>query len=249
MKKELILEELKKPGRQISRETLSEIRDNFKTYKKELVKILNREAKSPQDPSSKLEQNDWLYSMYILAELREKDALTPIVKLFSRKGNFLNPLTGDIVLTNLGQIIASVANGDNSLLKVKILDKKLNEYCRAAFLEALVIMVYIGEMEREDLYSYFKELFKTLEKEPVFIWSVLVQCSALLYKKTFLKDIKQAYKNNLVDEIYVDLEEIDSFIADPELSSLGLSQKKYGIIKDAITAMDWWTNYKEEKAV
>ncbi|HMX34628.1 MAG TPA: DUF1186 domain-containing protein, partial [Leptospiraceae bacterium] len=247
--KDQVLEAFQKSGRQLSKDVLFEIRDNSKKYKKELIKILSKEAKKPQDPISKFEQNDWIYSMYLLAEFREKEALSPILKLFSRKGNFLNPLTGDIVLTNLGQIIASVANGENDELKKLVLDTSLNEYCRAAFLEALVVMTELNEMDREDLYHYFKDLFKNLEKEPIFPWSVLAQCSVLLFNKSFLKEIKQAYKNNLIDEIYIDLEEINSYISDPELSQLGLAKKKYGIIKDAITAMDWWANYKEEKVV
>ncbi len=247
MKKEQVLETLKLPGRQISREVLAEIRDNPKLYKPELLKILKREASKPQNPAARIEYNDWLYCLYILAEFREKDALKSMIKLFSRKGNFLNPLTGDIVLQNLGPIFASVANGNTTDLMKMIEDVGVNEYCRASAIEALVIMVEIGEYAREELYHYFDKLFKTLERTPIFPWSVLSQSAILLYKKSFLKEVKQAFSNQLIDDIYLDLEEVEAYIANPELSQLALAKKKYGIIVDAISAMDWWTNFKNEK--
>jgi hypothetical protein len=245
MSKEEILETLSRPGRVLSREIIEEIQHNPETFREELIQILNREAANPQTPASRTEQNDWLYAIYILSELREKKAYDLIIRLFSREGNFLNPLTGDIVLQNLGQILASVARGDTSLIKNLIENEAFNEYCRGAGIEALVIMVEIGELSREDLYHYFDELFKKLQRIAIFPWTILSQSAILLFKKSFLKEVKQAFNNNLIDEIYLDLEEVEDFLAKPELSQLALSKKKYGIIIDAASAMDWWTNFKE----
>ena len=245
MNKSEILEKLQLPGRQLSRDVLEVIQHNPDTYRSDLLKILDQEADNPQNPASRTEYNHWLYAIYLLAELREKKAYPLIIKLFSRSGNFLNPLTGDIVLRNLGQILASVANGDISLTKELIENESANEYCRGAGIEALVIMVELGEMSREDLYQYFNQLFKKLDKKPIFPWSVLAQSAILLFKKSFLKEVKQAFNNELFDEIYLDREEIDAYLADQELSQLALVKKKYGIIIDAISAMDWWTNFKE----
>lgn len=246
MNKSEILEQLQLPGRQLSRELLEVIQSNPDLYREDLLAILNREADNPQNPASRTEYNHWLYAIYLLAELREKKAYSLIIKLFSRTGNFLNPLTGDIVLQNLGQILASVANGDTSLIKELIENESANEYCRGAGIEALVIMTELGEISREDLYHYFNELFKKLKRLPIFPWSILAQSAILLFKKSFLKEVKQAFNNDLIDEIYLDREEIDAYLADPELSQLALVKKKYGIIIDAISAMDWWTNFKEE---
>ena len=117
MKKEEILEKLKLPGRQLDRNVLEEIQKQASNYKEDLLAILNREADNPQNPASRMEYNDWIYAMYLLAEIREKKAYRPILKLFTRPGNFLNPLTGDIVLQNLAQILASVAHGEVNPIK------------------------------------------------------------------------------------------------------------------------------------
>jgi hypothetical protein len=249
MKKETVLEKLNLAGRQMKREELTEIQHNPKLYRQDLLKILKREAAKPQNPTERVEYNDWLYSLYLLAEFRDKNALAPTLKLFSRKGNFLTPLTGDIVLQNLGPILASIANGNDASLKKVIENTEANEYCRAACIEALVTMVEIGEYAREDLYQYFHELFKTLEQRPIFPWSVLCQCAILLYKKSFLKEVKQAFKLNLVDDIFLDMDEIKTYISKPELAQLSLAKKKYGIIVDAVSAMDWWTNFKDKEDI
>jgi Protein of unknown function (DUF1186) len=247
MKKELILEKISLPGRQLNIEILQEIQKNPMLYKKDLLKILKKESVKPQSPSARIEYNHWLYAMYLLAEQRDKDALAPILKLFSRKGNFLNPLTGDIVLQNLGQILASVANGDIASIIKLTENTKANEYCRAAGIESLVILTEIGDYNREDLYHYFDGLFKNLERESTFVWSMLAQSAIVLFKKSFFKEVKQAFHNQLIDEIFLDLEEVEAYIDNPELSQLALVKKKYGIIIDAIAAMDWWANFKENK--
>ena len=105
------------------------------------------------------------------------------------------------------------------------------------------------QSSKENLYQYFNELFKTLEQTPIFPWSVLCQCAILLYKKSFLKEVKQAFKLNLVDEIFLDMDEIKTYISKPELAQLSLAKKKYGIIVDAVSAMDWWTNFKDKEDI
>ena len=72
---------------------------------------------------------------------------------------------------------------------------KANEYCRAAAIEALVIMTEIGEY-KEDLYQYFNELFKTLEREPIFPWSILSQSTIVLFKNLFLKEVNRHFTIN-----------------------------------------------------
>ena len=215
MKKEEILEKLKLPGRQLDRNVLEEIQKQASNYKEDLLAILNREADNPQNPASRMEYNDWIYAMYLLAEIREKKAYRPILKLFTRPGNFLNQ------------------------------NQNINEYCRAACIETLVIMVEIGELEREELYHYFVELFNLLERSPIFPWTVLAQSAILVFKKSFLKEVKQSFKNQLIDDIYLDMEEVKSYLSNPELSQLALAKKKYGIIIDAVSALEWWINFKE----
>lgn len=245
MKKTEVLEQLKLPGRELNRKILEEIQNSPSQYKDELLDILTKEADNPQNPASTVEYNHWLYAMYLLAEFRDKRAYLPIIKLFTRPGNFLNPLTGDIVLQNLAQILASVAHGEIRPIKDMIENTNLNEYCRGAGIEALVIMVEKKELEREELYHYFALLFKTLERNPIFPWTILAQSAILLYKKSFLKEVKQAFQSELIDEIYLDMDEVKSYLSDPDLSSLALAKKKHGIIIDAVSALDWWVNLKE----
>jgi hypothetical protein len=41
------------------------------------------------------------------------------------------------------------------------------------------------------------------------------------------------------------MEEIETYLSNPELSQLSLAKKKHGIIIDAAAAMEWWANFKE----
>ncbi len=239
--KDLLLA-LKKPGRFLSRKTLEEFGILSKNHIPELLEILDSESNSPQDPNSREEINAYLYAMYFLAKLREEKALDSILKLYSRKGNFLNPLNGDIVLDNLAQILASV-NVSISSTRTGILDVEGNEYTRAAMIESIAIQTYLNRIPREETFHFFKDLFHSLERENFFTWSMLAQCSTLLYEKSFSKEILSLFNEEFIDEIFLSREEVEEFWENPASARLNTVREKWHLIEDAIESMNWWANF------
>ena len=236
------IEKLKKPGRFLEVSVIQDILTNYTFYKTSLIEILKNESENPQDPNSRVEDNSYLYAIYILAEKKEKEVFDMILKLFSREGNFLNPLLGDIVLQNLAQILTSTFNGNISNIKNLILDERLNEYIRATYLEAISMLTYLKEIPREDTFYFFSELFKIEKKNPIFLWSILAQSSVLLFNKQFSKEILSLFDSNLIDEVFLTREEVEEFWSNPEEASLNTVKKKWGKILSAIEDMNWWAN-------
>ena len=97
--------------------------------------------------------------MYLLAQFRVKEAYPLLFEFSSIPGEVTLDLTGDVVTEDLGKILASVACGDDSLIKRLIEGDNVNEYVRSSSLKALVIMVNEGEKTREEVIEYFSELF------------------------------------------------------------------------------------------
>jgi len=76
------------------------------------------------------------YALYLLAQFKEKQAYQIIVKYVSQLTNGLDG-TGDMVTEDLGSLLASVCNGDLSLIKQLIENPERNGYVRSAALESL----------------------------------------------------------------------------------------------------------------
>lgn len=240
-----MLEELNKLGRFLKQSKIEEIDKNSKKYIPEFLEILKKESENPQDPNSRAEKNDYLYAMYFLAKERVIEAEKYILKLFSREGNYLNPINGDFVLQNLPSILASVYSGNlEEYIKI-VLDPNGNEYSRASILEAVIILTYLDKIDREKINPFFKELFLELEKEPIFVHSILVQGSALLFNKLHSKEILKSFSNNLIDELFISTDEIEEFWSDPENAKLNSVKSKWILVEKPISEMNWWANFSE----
>ncbi len=240
-----MIEELKKPGRKLKRSIIEEIDKNSKKYIPEFLQILKQESENPQDPNSRVEKNDYLYAMYFLARDRVVEAEQYILKLFSRDGNYLNILTGDMIFTDIPSILASVFSGDLTKYKEAILNQKGNEFARAGILQAIAILTYNNKVEREKINHFYKELYYELEKEPIFVYCILVQSSALIFNKLHEREIRKIYKNHLVDEIYIPLKEIEEFWEGNEFAVLNNEFSDYVFLDDPIYRMEEWADFSD----
>jgi hypothetical protein len=94
-------------------------------------------------------------------------------------------VTGDVVTEDLCRILASVSCGDDSLIKSLIEDEQVNEYVRSAAVRALVTLVACDERPREEVISYFHELFNgRIRREYSAVWNSLVSCGADLFPRS-----------------------------------------------------------------
>jgi len=94
---------------------------------------------SAANPNYLVDNPDYMgftYALYLLAQFKEKQAYPIIVKYVSQLTNGLDG-TGDMVTEDLGSLLASVCNGDLSLIKQLIENPERNGYVRSAALESL----------------------------------------------------------------------------------------------------------------
>lgn len=186
-----------------------------------------------------------IYAMYLLAQFREPKAYPIIVDFFSHPGEISLDTTGDVVTEDLQRILPAVCNGDISLIKQMIENPKLNEFVRDAGLKSLVTLVAVLEKSRDEILDYFYTLFRSkLEKEHSFVWSSLVGCCLDLYPtKEIHKEIRKAYKLNLIDTFVVGpLEEIEAEIREGEKVALARlrDDHHHTLITDVIREMELW---------
>lgn len=187
-----------------------------------------------------------IYALYLLAQFRHKPAYPVVMELLSLPGNDLRSLFGDY--DGLESVMASVSCGDTSLIKELVENSNANEYIRSFALDALMTLYVVGEMSREDLIAYFKELFDgKLEKNPAPVWDGLADCCLKVHAKELCPEVIKALDDDLIWAGFVTKEEIQSSFEIDQQVTLEKLYKDGGfkLIEDVIQEMEWWACFNE----
>jgi len=203
----------------------------------ELLRIVEAIAANPTEFAQRQACMLPVFTLYLLAQFREKRAFPAVVKMFSAPGETSHQLVGGTVAEGLKQILASVYDGNPALLHELIENEEADEYVRDAAINALLILEHTGEVPRAEVIEYFRGLFQgKLERTYSFVWNGLVCAVADLPAPELLPEVRQAYSEGLVDEGVADLEGIERDLASPEL----WRRESRTVITDAIGEMEWW---------
>ena len=246
-----ILRELEFHNRTFPREALASAianRDRIIPY---LLEIIEQAAQNIEYLEKEQNYMAHMYAMYLLAQFREKKAYPLIVDFFSIPGEMATDVTSDVVTEGLGRILASVSGRDISLIKSLIEKKDLGEYVRTAGLKALVTLVASGQIERDEVMIYFRELFREkLARDYSGVWDGLVARSADLYPEEVYEDIKQAYEDDLVSTGYINMDDVQNTMNRGKDSVLDTLQHNsyYTLIEDAIWEMESWACFDESES-
>jgi hypothetical protein len=209
----------------------------------DLLRVLEAVAENPIEFSKRKDYMLHLFSMYLLAQFRERRAYPIIVKMFSAPGETSYDLAGETVTEGLKQILASVYDGDPSPLQGLVENQQADEFARSAALDAFVMLEHAEIIPRAEVVQYFRSLFHgKLEREPSYAWDGIVCAVAELPAPELLEEVRQAYADGLAYETVADLEGIERDIVAPKPSR----QDQQYLITDAIAEMEWWAAFHPE---
>ncbi len=170
----------------------------------ELLQLLADAAADVEALSQRDDYMGHISAMYLLAQFREARAHPYLVQLVSADIELLDEVLGEIVTDGLERLLASTCGGDCTLLRNLIENKRADEYVRGAALRALVICVAEGEVSRDEVIGYFRELFRgKLNTGAGMVWSFLVSGCCDLYPEELMTDIELAYARDLVDPGFI----------------------------------------------
>ena len=247
---EEILTELKCNRGTFPRKALESAVANRDAMIPELLAVLERAAGNIEDLLAQPEYMLHIYAMFLLAQFREPLAYPLIAQFFSAPGEVVHDATGDVVTEDLPRILASVANGDISLIRSLIENENVNGYVRDAALRALVTLVACGETPREEVIAYFHELFNgRIIRKYSQVWNGLVSCSSDLYPEELYRDIEQCYEDDLVDSFFITIENVKDVLGQGKEHALDKlkNDRSYSLVTDTVRDMEWWTCFQPEK--
>ncbi|MDQ2086178.1 DUF1186 domain-containing protein [Herbivorax sp. ANBcel31] len=183
-------------------------------------------------------------AIYLLAYFRENRAYREIIQFLGFRDEVIYGLLGDTVTDNLKNILASVCDGDINPLKKIIENSLIDEFVRCEALEALLVLLSEGELKREELVFYFKELMNgKLEKDYTYIWEFLPTCCSLIHPKGLIDDIEQATKDGKIDSFLVDwllLENNAKRSSKDVLRELKENESYFFIDKEDVFSLEEW---------
>ena len=180
-----------------------------------------------------------VYALYLLALFREVRAYPLLVRIFSRPGEFPFDLAGDVVTQDLGRILASVSGGDTSGMTALIENERANEYVRSIAMEGMVSLVDTGQCARDEVKSYFLELFHKLERKPGAQWDGLANVCADLWPQEAIDELRRAYQEGLVDTGSIDWRDVDHALALGKKGAMHGRRYRDPLITDLAKAMSW----------
>lgn len=247
-----------------SKHTIAEVIDRIKCDPKRIfpekeleVIIANQEEAIPlllavleevrEDTAKYITNFDYfghVYAAYLLAQFRVKEAYAPLLELFSLPGELPDQLFGDMMADASGRILASVCGGDVAPIKQMIGNEEIDEYTRAQAITALAILTLDGEIEREELMAYYKELFRTIDN--MTLLTLLINLCTDIYPEEVYEEIKEAYKNNKVDYLMIGMESVDQAMSEGKSSVLARAKRNIHLqkIDDTIGELRNWAYFK-----
>jgi hypothetical protein len=238
-----ILKELEPYTGRFPKEAMQAAIEQREAITPELLRVLEAVAENPTGLGARQDYMLHLFALFLLAQFREQRAYPLIVKMFSGPGDTSYHLAGETVADGLDRILASVYDGNPAPLRGLVESEEVDEYVRAAAIDAFLVLERTGQMPRAEVIEYYRSLFQgKLQRTHSFAWDGLVGSVARLPAPELLDDVRQAYVDDLADSTVAGLESIERDLAEPKP---GRSEKR-GLVTDAIDEMEWWVAFHPE---
>jgi len=240
------LENIKTVTPKFAGEEIICIREN----KEIAIPTLLKYVKAVANGEDSLPKNDaHVYAHFLLAEFRVKEAFPYIIKVLEYDEDTVDYLLSGCITEGYGRIIASVATTDDiSRIKEVIENQNLDEFQRMCALEALLTLYVEDTYSREELFAYLGVLLKRFRKDCAFV-TMLVSDIADVYADEYFGIIKDMFKNDEIDETYIDYDFFLSITGGGDANSAKENLKaegRHSYITDTIKSMSWWYYFNQK---
>jgi hypothetical protein len=188
-----------------------------------------------------------IFSVFLLAEFRERSAFTTLIQAFSLPDHWPQLLFGDTLLSyDAANILASTYDGNIEFITSMIENENLHDYVRCVGVETLLALLATGQITRDFLIEYFRELLSgRLAHHNNLVWSDVIASCVELRAHDLLPLIEKAYADNTLSGRDFNFQMIQKIFADSvREESPTATPTPYHLIEDVILDMAWWTCFK-----
>ena len=227
---------------------LKEIINRREEFIPELLEILKNAKENYDEILQKPNYFAHIYATFLLAQFKEKQSFKLIIDLVSLPNEISNDIFRDFLTEDLHKILASVCGGDTQPIKKLVEDSNVNEYVRCAAIKSFIALLGEDVISQSEVIEYYKSLFQgKLEREFSQVWNELIYDSCEAGPSELYEHIKKAYKDELVDEDCISLEEVDGAIKIHDKEKFpNLKDEGYAFLKDTIEELSCWECFNRD---
>ncbi len=241
---ELLTRLAEAPPRPYPDSIIKEMIDRMEEMTLPLLEVLTDAA---QRPKHYVKAGNWkqvVFASYLLAQFRVTAAFQPLCTLLGGPEEDLDAIFSDMITEDMGNILASVYDGDDRPLRALVENQNAADYVRGCTVtRCYQCMLVEGKITRDVLETYVTELLGgKLERVPGIIWDCwTVFCAELGFAST-IPLIQKAIDDDLCDPYYYGFDEILRAASNGDDDDW---KKSTGLIQDTVKETSWWANWTE----
>ena len=206
------------------------------------------EAIGSSEPTSEVEENGLFIAFHLLGQWREKSAYRTMAH-FLRRPN-IELILGDATTETCHRVMASVFDGDPRPIYEIILDPEADEFVRGRVFDALVILVFRGELDRTAVADFLRSAFDDLQpRDTCFVWDGWQGAVALLALIELAPMVREAFRLGFIDETSTRLQNFEDDLkaacAGRPLKSW--QRKEYEPFGDVVDEFSRWAGFKPKQ--
>ncbi len=227
---------------------IQEMIDRQKEMTPALLELL---VDAQRRPEHYLKGDNWkplTFALYLLAQFRVTAAFKPLCSLLGAPAETTNSLFGEMITEDMGKILASVYDGDDTPLRAVVENESAYEFVRgSAAVKCYECLLMEEQVTREAIEAYATELLGgKLEREPSVAWdSWTALCADLGFAST-VPLIKKATEDDLCDPCYYGFDKLLKRAAGGGNDNWKL---RTGLIEDTIKATSTWDAWQKPRKV
>lgn len=162
-----------------------------------LLSELDAKLKRPREQDSSAL---FLYALYLCGEMREEQAFDRYLAMCRLPNLVLDSLLGDILTEAMPEMLARTCSGRIDDLKALAEDQTVNEFARAAALQAMQNLMLDGHLSRDALMGYCIQLLKHQPAWPAsHVWDAVIEVATDIHPQEAMPLIEKAYALGLAD--------------------------------------------------
>jgi len=219
------------------------------TANRETVAPLLLEALERHEAHSEVEENALFIAFHLLGQWREKSA-------YRRLASFLRwpeveSIIGDATTETCHKVMANVFDGDPGPIYDIIHDADADEFVRKRMFDTLVMLVFQGLLDRQDVARFLRAAFTELRPQgESYVWVGWQGAVAMLALAELQPLVKEVFERGFIDEMDMSFENFEDDLRGA-LAGRPLEEwqrKEFEPFGDIIDELSHWAAFRPESA-
>jgi hypothetical protein len=240
-----VIEGLDVPQGVLPVEAIRAAREHRELIIPRLIKLIQQATEAARDDDL-TESNGHFFALFLLIEFRAAEALPVIFDAVSLPGELPFDLFGDAILEALPRVIPTMAEDRLDDVLSMIRNRELNEYVRWSLATGIAMLVTAELRPREEIVGLLRELLReAVESEDFELITPLISTLHNVYPEEAYAEIEEAYRQGLVEEFFIGMEDVDAQLSRGKEESLRQFGLRSPYIEDSAEELQHWAAFSE----